>query len=154
MSICIEPITEQRLRHVLAHLSTEDAAELGAAGLADTSYEAFSFGWHNSVECGCIEFDGEPVAVFGATPSQQNAGVAIVWMVATARFQERPQAMARLSRKVVASWRARFRLLTNLVHADHGRAIDWLRWLGFSIGTAPAGPRGAFYAFFMGGRGV
>lgn len=149
--IHVEPITEARLRYVLANLSREDAAELRAAGLADDPMQAFEFGWRSAVDSGCVLFDDEAVAVFGACPSREDPSIAVVWMVATERFTERPQAMARLSRKVVAGWRRRFRMLTNLVHCDHGRAIEWLRWLGFHVEPVTIGPRNAFYAFWLGG---
>lgn len=152
--IHVEPITEESLRYVLANLSRDDADELRAAGLEGKGIEAFEYGWRAAVDSGCIYFEDEPVAIFGAGPARQDTSVGVVWMVATDRFTERPHAMARLSRKVIARWRRKFRMLTNLVHCEHGRAIHWLRWLGFQVEPVGVGPRDAFFAFWMGGARV
>ncbi len=90
----VKQITDESLRHVLENLSDDDRAELAACGLQDAALSVFEYGWHTALDSGCIYFGEEPVAVFGACPAREDPSIAVVWMVATDRFTEQPQALA------------------------------------------------------------
>jgi hypothetical protein len=146
MKLEVRTVTLDAIDYVLEHLSRADRAEMLAAGLQDPP-EVFALAAREAAQAGAVYADGEPVALFGVNAMLGEPDRGIVWMIATDKFAESGVAGAVLSRQVVGQMRARFAVLSNWVHAEHRRAIRWLKWLGFHVKPEPVGPNGAFLEF-------
>lgn len=135
--LTIEDFTAADLADLSQRLTTDDRAELEAAGLGVDCLEG--------VPAKALRWHGRLVCLFGVVP--QGAG-GVPWMLCTDTLREVPRRqMTEVSRCVVAEWRARFDRLTNYVHRHHAQALRFVRWLGFTIDETPAGPDGQFYVF-------
>jgi hypothetical protein len=146
----ITSYSDDHLRHVLANLAPDDRAELKAARLSHRSFQTFSKAAEEATECAVILAAREPICVYGIQPHPREPDHGIPWMVVTPTFQSHPKAMCRIAQGVIARWRSQFRLIGNLVHCRHSRAIRFLDWLGFTVEPVGIGPRNAFYAFWIG----
>ena len=153
MKLDVRPVTQDAIDYVLKHLSMADRAEMQASGLQEPP-EVFSLAAQEATQAGVVYADGEPAALFGVNPMPGDPDHGIVWMVATDKFAASGIAGAVLSRRVILQMRARFAVLSNVVHAEHARAVRWLAWLGFDVDQKPVGPGGAFRAFQMEGLNV
>lgn len=153
MKLDVRPVTQDAIDYVLDRLSLADRAEMKASGLQDPP-EVFSLAARDAAQAGVVYADGKPAALFGVNQMPGDPDRGIVWMVATDKFAASGIAGAVLSRRVIAQMRARFAVLSNVVHAEHTRAVRWLAWLGFHVDQEPAGPAGAFRAFEMEGLNV
>lgn len=136
--LTIEDFTAADLADLDARMTTDDRAELEAAGLGVDCLEG--------VPAQALRWRGELVCLFGAVPQPSGGGVP--WMLCTTTLPNVPRRqMAEVSRRVVAEWRQRFSSLTNYVHRHHAQALRFVRWLGFTVDQTPAGPDGSFYVF-------
>lgn len=95
-----------------------------------------------------VFFHGDaPLCVFGvADASVIDRNTGIPWLVGTSELARHPRPFLRETRKWVSAWMELYSILTNYVDADYAKAIRWLRWLGFSIGSPePYGAPGAMF---------
>lgn len=139
-------VTDAQLDAVLADLSTEDAAELEAAGIVDRK-ASFLEGLERSLLRGTVLLDERPVSVFGCVRDPSLEGTGIPWMIATPGFRSDKRRAMEFSELVVAYMKGMFPYLHNWVHREHSTAIAWLTWLGFKVDPAPVGPGSAFLHF-------
>lgn len=80
--------------------------------------------------------DHEPVAMLGVSPQSMMESIGVPWMLGTERVYANGRALLTLSIPVFQAMADSFDRLENLVGADNGRAIRFLRWAGFTIGEA------------------
>ena len=84
--------------------------------------------------------DGEPVCIFGVAPCE-TAGVGRPWMIGTKLLEKYQMVFLRRCKPRVVIMQCLFEVLENWVDARNTRAIQWLKWLGFSFSEpVPAGP--------------
>lgn len=130
-----------------------DVAELWACGRV-TPRQALEFGLRYGGEhvwTGLI--DGEPVCMFGVTPTSLLGRAGTPWMVGTGRLDQHAVALIRHSRGAVRTMRSAYDSMANMVDARNTAAIRWLRWIGFTVAekAQPFGPdRLPFHRFTMG----
>ena len=136
--------------HVAAlarHLRAADRAEVWAAahvGPAEAlgrSLAASPLAWTGLMDC-------RPACMFGVGSGGPDWGRP--WMLGTGLVERHAAAFLRRCRPQVARMQAAYPLLINHVDARNDAAIRWLRWLGFTIGTAaPWGAQGLpFHPFW------
>lgn len=147
MKVRIVPAKQEHLEAVAANARPEDRAEFIAAS-GCTPLQVLERGAALST-CWAGLVDDEPVCVFGVSPVSTLTGIGCPWMVATPAMERQPRALMRASRVVMDDFRSRYTWLTNFVDNRNQKAIDWLRWLGFSIGEPqPVGRDGALFRRF------
>lgn len=96
--------------------------------------------------------DGRVLCMFGVGRLTALSMVGVPWMLGTSEIESNSRAFLRHSRAVVADMRQQgFSLLANFVDARNTHAIQWLRWLGFTVSPeVPYGPdKLPFHPFFM-----
>lgn len=130
----------------------EDAAELDANLLQADRQEILAMGFEplagieqsirTSIDAVTIRKDGELACIVGICRSTDLADVIRPWLLSTKVVLDNPFVAARLSKVILAKWRAQYPYMSNWVDARHWRAIHWLRWLGAEL--APAEPFGPF----------
>lgn len=139
--LTINPALPSDVDDLAARITEFDALELQAAGITVAGAIA-------NVQPLALRLAGELVCLFGAVPHPDVDGAAIPWMLCTRTLERVPRrAMADVSARVVAGWCGRFTYLTNIVHRRNRRAIRFVQWLGFTVGSEPCGPGQEFYAF-------
>jgi hypothetical protein len=77
--------------------------------------------------------DGVPVCMFGAAPVSSLSETGRPWMVGTDHLDRHSKLFLRRCRHTVAAMLEDFPVLENYVDARNVRAIEWLRWLGFTF---------------------
>lgn len=133
--------TPDDVADLAARVIDEDAAELRAAGLDVATCLS-------SVPAKALRLDGELVCLFGVVTHPESSRGGIPWMLCTDTLKRVPRrAMAVISDQVVSTWRESFDHLSNLIHRRNARAIAFVRWLGFTVGSTPCGPGQEFYTF-------
>lgn len=145
----LRPLTEDAIDYVLENLSKADRVELEALGMSEPR-AVFVAAAQGAPVSGAIYSNGKPIAIYGANPHHDDPKTGIAWMVTTEEFGRSGAAGAVTTRRILTQMQAKFARLTNCVHAEHRRAIRWLKWLGFTVKQdAPIGPDGAFYEFLL-----
>lgn len=84
--------------------------------------------WNDSV---VWAVKNKPVCIMGV--NEDNEGNGIVWFIATDEFEKNRFYFARHCKKCAEALMSKYKLLYNYVHADHQKAIRWLKWLGFEF---------------------
>ena len=139
--LTIDPACPEDAADLAARITAADAAELSAAGTTVQDCLA-------GVDPMALRLDGVLVCLFGVVSHPASAGGGVPWMLCTDTLaQVPPIAMAQVSERVVSCWRERFDYLTNLVHRRNRRAVRFVQWLGFTVGSTPCGPGQEFFAF-------
>lgn len=95
--------------------------------------------------------DGLACCIFGVAAPSVLSETGVPWLLATPEITQHARAFLRMSHDYVASMRADYEVLRNMVDARNKDAIKWLRWLGFRIDPAiPFGPdKMPFHPFEM-----
>lgn len=89
------------------------------------------------------------VCMYGVKPLTALGGGGMPWIMTTDQVERHPAAFLRGTRRWIEQARQEWSLLANCVDARHVKAIQWLRWLGFTIHPAtPTGPYGLPFHLF------
>jgi hypothetical protein len=113
-------------------LREADAREIrDGSGLSPAVAVAFSI-VHSSPGYAAL-MDGEPVAVFGASPSM-TPGVGVAWLLATPEIERHPVRFYRESKRIFEKVTRKYETLVNWVDCRNKLSLRWLGWLGFEIG--------------------
>lgn len=105
-----------------------DLAECEAMGLApDDALEASLMA---SNEAWVALEDGKPVAMWGYGVSGLLAD-AEVWLLTSPGVERHKKLFLQMNQQFIAEIMARFGGAVAYVHAEYGRAVKWLAWLGF-----------------------
>jgi hypothetical protein len=119
------------VKYVAEHLSKEDQDELYAS-LGMSNYSALSWSFAVSVECNSIIMpDGTVGGIFGV--SSPHKGTGCPWLMGTDRIPEISMTFLKQSKKWVEEQNKKYPLLMNYVDVRNQRAIEWLKFLGFTF---------------------
>lgn len=130
-----------------------DRAEVSAATTL-APLEAVQGAIAASSECWAAEADGTLLCVFGIAPYERDPDRAAPWFLATDAIARHGFVLAVKSREFVARLSAAYAVLDNVVYARNEPALQWLRWLGFTVeAPAPYGPYGEPFCRFHKMRG-
>lgn len=146
MQITFRPATLEDAQHIGANLRAADLKELVLLTPLEP-VAALEQSLKVSSWCEVLEVDGEPASIFGVSRSHLE-GWGVPWMLATDRFTAVGRKTISRHRGYVDRMQAEFGKLHNIVHRENTTAMDWLQWLGFSIGTIPCGPGEEFFLFW------
>lgn len=123
---------------IAARIREADRTELWRSSHA-TPERAMEYGLRHSSPCLTIDA-GAPIGIFGAVPSEGLEDIGICWMVCTIDIRKHAKAFLKGCRPELRLMMQRYERLFNFVDADNAEAVNWLRWLGFTI--YPAHPYG------------
>jgi hypothetical protein len=140
------PATETDARYIGANLRACDLLEaqmLSSMPMPDLLEQSRAA----SVWSRVADVDGSPAMIFGITPSSRE-GWGVPWLLATDKFSAINKRLVRRCHIQVREMHTHYPNLHNIVHRSNATSINWLRWLGFSIGTVPCGPSGEFFMFW------
>ncbi len=142
---------EMEARFIATHVREADYLEL-ADGTLTHPYDAMIRAINDDPERSVTAYiNGIPVCMFGVTPAGICLSSGIPWMIGTHFIDKTPKSFLRKCRDVVCKISNNFDYLVNYVDARNTRAVEWLKWLGFTINEAePYGPKGLlFHKFWM-----
>lgn len=117
----------------LIQLRAIDIKEIYAVS-GRTPQAALQNAFERSPRAWVITKRGEPIAAFGVGAYESHPGLGCPWLLASDELEKHPQFIGRTSRKYLNEMTRGFSMLTNYVHKDNTRSIQWLTWLGFSLG--------------------
>jgi len=90
-----------------------------------------------------------PICMFGVSDAGLVGSVGVPWMVGTHLIDRHSTSFLRQSRHLMVEMFNRYDMLINYVDARNTRAIQWLKWLGFTIEEPqPYGPKGLPFNMF------
>lgn len=141
--VSIVPATIEHAERLI--LREADQAELTALGLDKD--EALRAALARAVWAETYLIEGEPAAIVGLGRSSLTGGHGVPWLLTGPACERHRKLFLRESRRQVARMLEEARPLVNYVHADYGRAVRWLEWLGFTF-DEPAAINGAPFRRF------
>lgn len=150
MRVEIIPATQDHGRYVALHLRAADREEVAAASGMDPRL-AIEIAIERSAAAWVGLVDGVPACVFGVGGPSLMGDIGVPWLLGTDEIVRHQRAFLRRNKPYVAKMLKLFPNLINMVDARNGVAINWLRWLGFTIhDAAPYGLAGLpFHPFSM-----
>lgn len=144
------PATQAHAIAMCGRMRAADVAEVRASiGVGPDEALRRSLAFSSHAWAGLV--DGEVACLFGVGMTSLIGGVGAPWLLGTDLIARHGTAFLRRNRPHVAFMLSLYPKLENWVDARNGLAIEWLRWLGFSIMPAePYGPFGLpFHRFEM-----
>ncbi len=136
----IVPATLEHARTI--RLREGDAMEIRALG--ETQESALTKTLARAIRAETYLVDGEPAALTGIMMPSLLGTIASPFLMTGEPVERHRKSFMQHTRARVEQWRTQYELLVTFVHADYGRAIAWLRWLGFELAPAcPVGPLAA-----------
>lgn len=140
--------TYDSVGYIATHLRHADHLELSVARENVDPIITTIQSFEGSDWCNVALVDGIPAVVYGLYPSDESdAGTP--WMVATNDIHKIKRQFIKGSKYAVTEMLKTYSFLYNLVHVDNQISINWLTWLGFTIGDELVGPNNQFYFFWM-----
>lgn len=111
-------------------------------------FDAFKMGYDVSDKPLVIEYNCQPIAMFGVSGTKGSIGVP--WMLGTDKIQDIRKSFLRECRDYVEEMHRNYPMLTNFVWSKNTVHIAWLKWLGFQFGEAkPMGPDNELFIHFQ-----
>ena len=101
--------------------------------------------------------DGVPVCMWGIVEQSIIGPVGTPWMIASNKLDQYAKLFIRQCKKRAHKYFSAYGLLENYIDARNTKAIQWLKWLGFSVEdvSSPYGALGMpFHRFTMGAKNV
>lgn len=134
--------TLENLKYIADNLKEADRKEIiGQEGPGTIHDEILRSAMHSEF-CLVCNFNDEPVAVFGLRRTSPFEKIGLVWLVTTAKTQERKVFVGRETKRVINRFRKDWKLLYNYVDEGNNNTIKWLKWLGAKV--YPAEPHGIY----------
>lgn len=127
--ITLLPATMEHAQRLV--LRDGDAAELAALGISQE--DGLRAALARAVWAETYLIDSAPAAIVGLGRSALVGGHGVPWLLTGPAVERHRKIFLRESRRQVARMLAEVRPLVNWVHADYGRAVRWLEWLGFEL---------------------
>lgn len=151
------PALPEHVAAIAADPRPADAAEVRKLTGKDVGWE-LGEGLRLSSRAYTALQDGVPVAMMGVVPWSALSGIGAVWMLGSARMDNREarRALLALAPGVLGLFRQLYPgMLFNIVDARNGAAVRFLRWAGFTVKPAiPIGAAGElFHPFYLLGAG-
>jgi len=143
----IVTVEQWHIRHVADNCRKTDKAELFALALIDP-YNAIKDGVETSETSWTGLINNVPVCIFGVCPVGGLFGnMGRPWMIGTDLIDQHAITFLRRNKKFVKMMLNQYGYLSNYVDCRNTKAIQWLRWLGFSFNEPE--PMGPFMLPFM-----
>lgn len=139
VEVRVGPVGPVAIAHVAARMRAADRAEVLAGG-GRSPREALERSLALSSHAWAGWIGTEPAAIFGVGPAALVCGIGVPWFLGAEVLERNPRPLLTISRDWLARIAALYPHLENYVDARNGRAIRWLRWLGFTV--HPAVPYG------------
>ncbi|MGA2937286.1 MAG: hypothetical protein ABSF52_09340 [Syntrophobacteraceae bacterium] len=137
MARIVVPAHSDHLFWLANNMSQADREEVAAA-VGMGPYRALK----DSLERSAVAWTGlmndEPVCMWGVTPLDILGGIGSPWLLGTDQVQKYGFTFLRECKRRLPAMLELFPVLANYVDARHGRAIRWLKWLGFKFDPEPA----------------
>lgn len=93
------------------------------------------------------EAEGKVVCLFGVTPFDD--GFNVLWFLATDEFDKHRRFIRQNSKKIFKAVTEGYDYMFNYVHADHKKALRWIKWLGCKVyEPEPLGINGELFCKF------
>jgi hypothetical protein len=137
----IVPANQEHVKKMLPNVRPADRNEVMAASgrvmedILPPSVARAEFAWTGLV-------DDEVACIFGVTGASLLSETGYPWMIGTQLVELHAKAFLRRNRPMVAKMLERYPYLKNYVDTRNGKAIEWLKWLGFTV--LPAEPFGMY----------
>lgn len=128
-------VIEATLEHVermAPNMRQADVEEIEASSGLDP-YSALRRGMACSSHVWTGTVDGEPACMFGVVPVSMMSSVGVPWMLGTPLVEEHATAFLRRNKRYVKQMTAAYNYLVNYVDDRNVKAIEWLKWLGFTM---------------------
>lgn len=132
----IRKATEQDALEIARHVRPDDLAEIAAQTFQHPYYSMLRGLKENPDKTMTGLIDGVPVCMWGVVPGGFLFKVGIPWMIGTVHLDTHAHTFLRRCRKPVMELFAGYDTLFNYVDARNTRAIEWLRWCGFTVHEA------------------
>lgn len=136
MIVEIVPATENHIRAISEMVRRADIEELWATSMRKPE-EVIREGVLASDKAMVGLVDGIPVCIWGVVHDSIIGPIGTPWMVATSALDKYARIFIRRCREEAMKSFEGYALLENYVHAKNVRAIQWLKWLGFSVSEEP-----------------
>lgn len=141
----IIPADPSHIEAIANNVRQADCDECWSAGLV-TVRTALEISLEHATLARTWLVDGVPAAMGGITGMRDGA---TIWLITTELVETHRRAFVVHALAAFQKERAGFDLLYNFVDARNRRAIQWLRWMGFTLDDAkPYGPMGQPFHFF------
>ena len=146
----IVPAAISHIPHIAANIREADKTELWDY-LLMRPMEALTMSLEVSTLAWTGMADDIPVCMFGVAPASTLTDTGRPWMIGTRLVDVYAFAFLRRNRKMVEVMKDHYPRLENYVEDCNTRAIQWLKWLKFTIGRPePIGPfQKPFCMFWM-----
>jgi hypothetical protein len=131
----IVPATQEHVTQMLPHVRQADRNEVMASAgrtiedLLGRSVAQAELAWAGLV-------NDDVACIFGVTGASLISETGFPWMIGTDLIDKHAKAFLRRNRPIVAAMLARYPYLKNYVDVRNIKAIEWLRWLGFTLLSA------------------
>lgn len=132
MAAEIIPATRDHAASLSPWVRQADRDEFMAAS-GQVADEVLDDGLRMSSLCWAGLHDGRVVCLFGVAPMPLNPGIGVPWMVGSVWLDTVSHAFLRRCRPMVREMLSLYPHLVNAVDCRNTRAIEWLKWLGFSF---------------------
>lgn len=138
-TVIVRPLADGDLQDLIARMRQADIDEvLAASGDIEASLVE---GVRESVWLRAVDIDGQLACVFGLVALDGLLGTrAAPWLLGTVTLERHPAVLLRHAPDYVAAMQSAYPHLLNFVDARNGKAVRFLRWLGFTL--QPAQPYG------------
>lgn len=125
----------RHINHIALRMREMDRLECFAMG--STPKRSLRRGYEYSSKPMTILDDGQPIGMLGVVPRSLIDGSGFAWLLGTERLYDYPREWALLGPRVLAGFMDEYRIIENVVSTRNGRAIRFLKHLGFTIETVP-----------------
>jgi hypothetical protein len=146
----VVPATQEHVRRMAPNLRECDVEEIYLVSCSGPDV-ALELALHTSPRPYVGLHEGEPFCMFGAGAPDYLSVVGAPWMLATDTLDLYAYQLGKQCRKYVREMFEDFDYLENYVYAGNLKAVNWLRWIGFTL--HPPQPYGCFkkpfYRFTM-----
>lgn len=146
----IVPATPEHAQQIVPWVRKADIEEFRAAS-GQSATDVLIDGLSLSSEAWAGLWNGRPVCLFGVAPMAGHDGVGVPWLVGTVWLDGCARVFLRQCRKsgMVQRMLDAYPVLMNAVDCRNDRAIQWLKWLGFTFhDPAPYGIEGRLFQVF------
>jgi hypothetical protein len=132
VTVEIVEATPDHIEAILEMVRPEDREELWASTM-HTPRQAIEAGVRNSDKTMVGLADGVPVCIWGVVNDSIIGPIGSPWLVATTALDKYARQFVRHCKAEAVKIFDGYAVLENHVHAKNTKAIQWLKWLGFSV---------------------
>lgn len=146
--VSFAPVGPGDIEHVAANIREADRIEVYESSRREV-LQALTQSTERSERTAVVQWDGEPVAVFGVGRLSLTSDVGVPWMLGTDVLTKNAKHLLPYAPPMVSKMMQGHGVLRNLVHDDNKASIRWLRSMGFRMSEPiAAGWRGGMFRVF------